>query len=1110
MRRPNSGVYADPHAVVPPRSSRGELPAPAGWGSMGLRWSVLALPLLLGACQTTGKDTIANLRNTQIEIKEEKIEDVPEKAMESYRRFLEETPDSPLKPEALRRLADLKVEREYGFLSGDAAPERRKPAKALPAPERAARPDGAPTRSSVPVPARNRAGESQADFEKRAVQTRAPAYARAAQGLVEGAGDLEGADTREAIKLYKKLLKNYPTYERSDQVLYQMARAYEELGRVDEAMQVMGRLVREYPKSRYIDEAQFRRAEYFFTRRRYLDAEEAYGSIVTRGASSSYFQLALYKLGWALYKQERYNEALDRFIALLDYKVSTGYDFTQTRDQLERKRVDDTFRVISLSFSNLGGAGSVAEYFRRNGKRSYEDAVYSNLAEFYFDKRRYSDAAAAYNTFVSRSPFHKLAPQFHMRVIEIHLAGGFPSLVIDAKKQFVARYGLKAEYWRHFEPGARPEVLAWLKTNLTDLAGHYHALYQSPKQIKEKTTNYEEALHWYREFLASFPKDPESPAVNYMLADLLRENRSFYLAAREYEKTAYEYPRHEKSSQAGYAAIYAWRQQLTGAAAGANAQVMKEVVRSSVKFADTYPEHKKAAIVLGAAADDLYDRQDYEQAVAVARKLIGAFPGADTEVVRQAWLVVGHASYELGRYSEAEAAYVKLLKLLPAADKSRAARIDNLAAAIYKQGEEANARRDYQAAMQHFLRVGRLAPTSKIRVNAAYDAAAAMMQLKQWKMAAVLLARFRTLFPGHALQPEVTRKIAYVYREDGRFSRAADEYERIEKESGDDDVRREALLTAAELHEKAGNQARMLEVYRRYADHFPHPVEPNLETRDKIAEALKKKGDRDGYLTELRQIVAIDAGAGSERTPRTRSLAAQAALILAEPAFDRFAEVKLIEPFEANLSKKKELMKIATQQFNKLIDYEVGDVTAAAAFYLAEIYADFSKDLKESERPAGLSALEREEYDLAIEEQAYPFEEKAIATHQSNLELIPRGVYNEWIDKSLQKLARLVPARYDKPEEESPVIASLDRYVFVIGHPEPAPPQAPEGAAAQAEAAKQDTQPAEAKEALKHAEPKQNAKPAEARELPKTAESKQVDKPAKTRKTKKAASPSGQ
>ena len=1012
-----------------------------------LRWCVLALPLLLSACQSTGQDTIAQLRNTRIEIKEEKIEDVPEKAMEGYRRFLDETPDSALKPEAIRRLADLKVEKETDHLAGDTAAERRNAAKALPAPEPAARPDGAPTRSAVPVPARKRAGESQEAFEKRAVLTPAPASVPAADGSAAGVVNLEGVDAREAIGLYTKLLKEYPTYERNDQVLYQLSRAYEQLGRLDEAMQVMDRLVREYPKSRYIDEVQFRRGEFFFTRRRYRDAEEAYGSIVARGASSSYFQLALYKQGWSLYKQERYEKALDPFIALLDHKVSMGYDFAQTDDKLERKRMDDAFLVISLSFSNLGGASSVVDYFARHGERSYEDSVYSNFAEFYFDKRRYSDAAAVYVTFVNRYQVHKVSPQFQMRVVEIHLAGGFPSLVIDAKKQFAGMYGLKSEYWRHFERSSRPEVLTWLKMNLIDLAKHYHALYQSPKQIKGKQTNFEEAQHWYREFLTSFPTDLEAPAAHYMLADLYLENRSFAPAAVEYEKTAYDYPRHEKSSQAGYAAIYSWRQHLAGVAPDANAQVMNEVVRSSIKFADTYPEHEKAAIVLGAAADELYNKQDYERAAAVALKLVGGFPDADADLVRQALLVAGHANYELRRYREAETAYAKLLEVLPAGDKSRDARIDNLAAAIYKQGEEANARKDYHSASQHFLRVGHMAPTSKIRVNAEYDAVAAEMQLKKWKMASVLLVRFRILFPGHALQPEVTKKLAYAYREDGQLSLAADEYERIEKESTDNDVRREALLTAAELREKVGNQALMLAVYRRYTDQFPRPVEPNVDMRDKIADVLKKQNDGDGYLAELKQIVAIDAGAGSERTQRTRYVAAKAALVLARPAFERFAEVKLVEPFEANLIKKKELMKSATQQFNNLVDYEVGDVTAAAAFYLAEIYANFSRDLKESERPAKLTALEREEYDLAIEEQAYPFEEKAIATHQSNLELIPRGVYNEWIDKSLQKLAKLVPARYDKPEVESSVITSPDSFMYAIGHPRQPVPTAAEGPA---------------------------------------------------------------
>jgi len=1045
-----------------------------------LRLFILVLPLMLAACSSvdSGK-TIAGLRSKNIDIKEAPIEGGLEKAMASYRHFLAETEDSPLAPEAIRRLADLKVEKEYGYISEDKPVQQG--SAALTAPESAPPPQGgmSGTPPEVPIEA-----ETETDFEERTTFSRS--LDEAAAPAVD---DLERAGAREAIDLYQKLLDKYPLYERNDQVLYQMSRAYEELGRVEDAMAVMDKLVREYPRSRYLDEVQFRRAEFFFVHRKFIAAEEAYASIVTIGVGSSYFPLALYKLGWTFYKQELYEEALHRFIALLDYKLTVGYDFEQTADEQERKRLDDTFRVISLGFSYLGGAESVIDFFSAQGPRSYEDSIYSNLGEYYFTKRRYSDAVATYNAFVSRNPFHRKSPQFHMRVIDINIAGGFPSLVIEAKKAFANSYGLQAEYWQHYRPEDRPEVLAFLKTNLTDLANHYHALYRDEHFKEQKPGNYREALHWYREFLASFPQETESPLLNYQLADLLMENRDFATAAVEYEKTAYTYPVHERSATAGYAAVYAYRQYLEAAHPADDDPFRREVVRSSLQFAETFPKHEKAAVVLGAAADDLYGLQGYQQALAAARKLIEVFPNAETDVLRTAWLVAGHSSYELQAYSEAETAYEKVLGLLPEDDKGRPALVDNLAAAIYKQGEQANTQQDYRTAANHFLRVGMMAPTSKIRSTAEYDAATALIQLKDWPQAARVLLGFRATFPEHELQPEVTKKLAYVYQEDKQLAQAAAEYERIETESQDDEIRREALLTAAELYEQAELSEKVLEVCRRYVDDFPQPVELNLETRSKIAEILKSRQDRRPYLAELRNIVEIDASAGSARSARTRYLAANAALVLAENTFEKFLAVQLVKPLEENMQKKKSMMKESIKRFNSLIEYESGEHTAAATFYLAEIYAHFSKALMKSERPEltfdyytiqpgdnlskiakrtkcdisriananklntsnvivagkklkiprGLYPEELEEYELVLEEQSYPFEEKAISVHESNLELISLGIYNEWIEKSLQKLAKLVPVRYAKPEEESAVLTSFESYAFEIARPEPPP-----------------------------------------------------------------------
>jgi tetratricopeptide (TPR) repeat protein len=218
---------------------------------------------------------------------------------------------------------------------------------------------------------------------------------------------------------------------------------------------------------------QFRRAEYFFTRKKYLDAEQAYSAIVVMGESSEYYELALYKLGWTLYKQDFHEEALHKYMALLDYKVSVGYDFDQVQEEADERRVADTYRVISLSFSNLGGPDAVEDYFAVNGHRSYEDRIYSHLAEFYFEKLRYHDAAIVYKAFVRLNPLHQASPHFSMRVVEIYEAGGFPKLVLESKKDFASNYGLQSEYWRHFDAVSSPEVLNYLKANLTDLAQRY-------------------------------------------------------------------------------------------------------------------------------------------------------------------------------------------------------------------------------------------------------------------------------------------------------------------------------------------------------------------------------------------------------------------------------------------------------------------------------------------------------------------------------------------------------------------------------------------------------------------------------------------------------------
>jgi len=1006
-----------------------------------LRNGVVAVQLaLLAACAHTERaHTLASLRKVQPDTTDVRVDSGLEKAVNGYRQFLAETPASELTPEAMRRLADLQLEKEYGVRGTTAIVVDRAPSAAAATPSapsvgakpvQFAAPDAvtkisAAATSSGKIATAGTPADIERTIEQRAMEKQTITTATTSGVEAAPSGPLE------SIQLYDKLLAEFPNYAYRDQVLYQKARAYDELGRPDDAMAVMEQLVKGNPDSKLVDEVQFRRGESFFAHRKYRDAENAYQSVAAKGAASEFYEPALFKLGWSFYKQGAFEEALHRYFALIDHKVSKGYVLGAKHTPADDRRVEDTFNVIALSFSNLGGPEVIGEYFGEFGHRPYEDHAYRYLGEFYLSKQRYQDAATVYKDFVALYPFHTTSPDFSLRVIGIYETGGFPQLVVEAKRAFAASYGLKAEYWKHHAIGERPEVVAAVKSNLMDLANYYHARYQDPSLAKEKQESFAEASRWYSDFLDSFHDDPKAPAANYQFADLLRENGDFRGAATQYERTAYEYPAHEKAAAAGYAAIFAHRENLKAAAASEQDQAKRATVASSLRFADTFPKHEQAPTVLVAAAQDLYDLKDYAAARDAGRKLLEKFPTATKELQRTAWTVVAHSSFELSEFPVAEQAYVQVLSATPASDESRSALVENLAASIYKQGEAANTAGDYRTAANHFLRIKQAAPTSKIRAGAQYDAGAALMRLQDWKGAAQVLDEFRRDNPAHELVKDATKQIANAFQQAGDLGGAAGEYERVANESTDPKLRAEALLLAGKLHEDAKDMDRALAVYTRYVSEFPKPVGDAVEARQRMAEIHKARGDDARYRAELQNVVQADAKAGAERNNRTRTLAGRASLVLTEPQYTRFASIELKLPFEKSMAAKQKAMSEAIKGFNALVAYEVPDVTAAATFYMGEVYANFSRSLNESQRPTGLKDTDLQDYNDQLDEMAFPFEEKAIGLHEKNIELMEAGVHSPWIEKSLGRLAQLVPARYARPEASTGFLGQAERYEYI-------------------------------------------------------------------------------
>jgi hypothetical protein len=117
------------------------------------------------------------------------------------------------------------------------------------------------------------------------------------------------------------------------------------------------------------------------------------------------------------------------------------------------------------------------------------------------------------------------------------------------------------------------------------------------------------------------------------------------------------------------------------------------------------------------------------------------------------------------------------------------------------------------------------------------------------------------------------------------------------------------------------------------------------------------------------------------------------------------------------LQKKQAALDEAVESWQRVATYGVAPYATEAQFRLASVYQHLAAALMNSPRPQGLSVMEVEQYDLLLEEQAFPLEEEAIRLHETNMQNAWAGVYDPWVQSSLDALAALMPARYKREEQ---------------------------------------------------------------------------------------------
>ncbi len=967
--------------------------------------------------QTMNEGTLAELENREVMINSADLRTSSvEEALQSYHAATSSMPEGQEKIDTLKRMADLTT---HATEVRDELSSSKK--HSISASDSKANPDKL-INQQIDTMLYRQFMQGMATAKSR---QEAAAYLDMASSVASKIDhSLIHVDFDQAIALYQQVLASSHNPRERQETYYKLARVYDMAGRTKDSIATLQSLAKEYPDSPFYVEAEFRSGEMYFEHKDYADAIESYQYVLKSTHSERYRHQATYKLGWCYYKLSDYPHAVATFFDFYQQLIQQNNEnqFPDAREN-DQQLLHDTARVISLSLMQENGVSSLDHWFVEHGDTPWEADMYKALAHEYLLQDRFQDAASAFNAYVERHPMDAKAPEFSADAIMAYQNGGFPGMVLPAKVSFVQRYGEGSSWWEQADDSKRQKLLPYLRSQLLDLAKHEHAI----AQHDHASEHYVNAAHWYKEYLATHPSQDNEIAIRELLAEALHFGGQNREAIDQFHQLAYGYGGANTQSEKAAAFELACYESLM--AEHSNPDVEQDYIKAALNFARHFPADKRAPSVLADIIDNQLANHHPQAAIATAQILVGLEPPAPAPITLNAWKVIADNQYDLGQLVEAEVSYNRVLgynsPLLSSADRTTYE--NRLAATIYKEAVQLRDQHSINPAVQTFLRVGETVPHSDLGPAAQFDAANLLLSTEQYGRAIPVLESFRQLYPHHELMHNLPAKLGLAYEKTGNYAAAAQQYVAIANDAhlSNPELARESMLHAANLFNKTHLPDRAADLYRQYVQQYPHPANDLSEAENHLLDYYTGLDDQDQVNHWLQALVDTDAQAGLERTDRTRYLAAMASFRLAQPDFDAFKAIQLSQPLADTLAAKKSAMRKVLNDYNRILAYDAGEYSAAATYQIATTYHLLAQALLKSDRPAGLSGLELEQYNILLEEQADPFDDKAIHLLVGNTELVKQGLYDSWIRLSFAELAELSPGRYDRHEQLESVVPAV-------------------------------------------------------------------------------------
>ena len=360
---------------------------------------------------------------------------------------------------------------------------------------------------------------------------------------------------QNALKLYEKVLEEFPTYQRNDEVLFYLGYNEYEAGNKDKAVGHYWTLIKQFPQSKLVPDAYLQLGEHFFGANDVAKARKAYERALATNVPKvkSY---ALYKLSWCDYNVQEYAEGIKKLKEVIANSEKSDKD----KDALQLK--SEALGDLSRFFSYVDETETAFAYFKEKGGEDIAIRYTARLAELFHDQGKWDLEITTYRLLNNKYPMYAKAPAYQSNVVTAYSKLNDKENVRKEVERLVDLYRPGTPWYREQERKNDKATLEYAfdltESNLRELVTEYHRDAQKRKDVP----TYQLARDIYKKYLDVFTETESAYQMRFFYGEVLWALKEWRAAADVYDAVARLKPpagvKENYTRTAAFDAILAW------------------------------------------------------------------------------------------------------------------------------------------------------------------------------------------------------------------------------------------------------------------------------------------------------------------------------------------------------------------------------------------------------------------------------------------------------------------------------------------------------------------------------------------------------------------------